>query len=593
MVNGYAIIKHQVFREISDEEVLRFLPQEVSIPKYRIFDIKQEIVDLDAIHQLNSFEYKIYQKRVVENEIKPFLEKNPDFKVLYFGTATIPLALHLGFCFGSWRDIDVYLLNREKVTWNWPESADSADLPFITDFIKEDFPAPIDVGYKVEVTYATHSKELEEVMANYHKIIGLRLETIGKDVFKSSEQLKSFAHQFSLGIDSIANHLPNADKIHLFPTVPIGLAFLMGTRINPNITKQIVTYQYNTNQSPKYEQVLILQEPNQTEVNISETDQKFINEIKVELRSEIAEKVSVFASRMIEQREKETSKSTWIQLILPKGDYTEMERGLWKSIPDMPLSVLKTSSLSPETNLAADGFHISENNEWQINNRFVFNISRRLGNNKGKILRALRLFIFHETLHIYQSLTNYTAEGIGRFPRILEEADYVADVWAMLHEFSFSKMYYASDASSPKEFFKEMIETAIETMWAFDDLDPNYSEMQIRRVNRYLIWYWNYLQIEDRNCQTLQDIVNILSNKPLLEIKGLDIRGQSQRTIYRLTNPKPDMLELGYLDQQNGKIYRLSNSGGLRIDEMINGFKERDGVKISTQLKSFHHQTRE
>ncbi len=63
--------------------------------------------------------------------------------------------------------------------------------------------------------------------------------------------------------------------------------------------------------------------------------------------------------------------------------------------------------------------------------------------------------------------------------RVLEEADYIADVWAMIHEYSYSKMHYNQEAKIEKEFFKEMIEVASKTMWAFDDLDPNNEEMQI------------------------------------------------------------------------------------------------------------------
>ena len=129
-------------------------------------------------------------------------------------------------------------------------------------------------------------------------------------------------------------------------------------------------------------------------------------------------------------------------------------------------------------------------------------------------------------------------------------------------------------------------------MWAFDDLDPNNEEMQIRRVNRYLFWYWNYLQIEDRACHGLEQIIAILANKPLLEIRGLDIRAQAQRTIFRLTGFKIEELEIGYLEL-TGRIRRASNAGGLQINEIIKGFRERNGNKILTQLKSWYHQIRE
>jgi len=591
MAEGYLIIKHQVFREITDVEVLQQLPNSGTIPAYQIFDIKREIIPMENVHQLDSVEYRIYQKNIIDNQIKPFLHDHPDYKVLYFGTATIPLALHLGYCFGSWKDVDVYLLHREKQTWNWTNDDDKNELPFSTNFVKEEFTGPIDVIYKVETTYNIQEDELKTVVENPNKLIGLCVEPIGKDVFRNQDQLKAFAHQFSLGLDSIANYLPATDKIHLFPAVPVGLAFLMGTRINPLVTKPIVTYQFNTNRTPKHEQILILQETAQAEVNITEEDQKFIDEIKNDLKAEFENKIAAFAKSKAEDKGRYGTTLTWIKSILPEGNYSEIERSVWKPLPGIAETILSSSTLSKETNLVMDGFFITENNEWQISDRFVFNIINRLDRDQGKILRALRMFIFHEALHIHQALTNYTALNIGRFPRVLEEADYIADVWAMIHEYSYSKMYYNQKAKSEKEFFKEMIDVASKTMWAFDDLDPNNEEMQIRRVNRYLIWFWNYLQIEDRSCENLEHIISILANKPVLEIRGLDIRAQAQRTIYRLTGFKTEELEIGYLDM-SGKIRRASNAGGFQLNEVVKGFRERSGEKILLQLKSWYHQIR-
>lgn len=277
---------------------------------------------------------------------------------------------------------------------------------------------------------------------------------------------------------------------------------------------------------------------------------------------------------------------------MPDSEFSIIQTGYWKDIPSLAETVLASSKLSNDTNLAGDGFHISEENVWQIQDRFIFNISNRLGFDRDKVLRALRLFVLHEGLHVYQKLTNYTSQNIGRFPRVLEEADYIADVWAMLHEFAYCEVYRADDTKDIKKFFLELVEIATKTMWAFDDLDLNNEEMQIRRVNRYLIWYWNYLRIEDRNIVTLEDIINTLALKPWVELKGLDIRAQTQRTIFKLTNFKRDELEIGLLSS-NGKIIRIANSGGLKIDDLISGFRERDGSKILRQLKSMYDQVRD
>lgn len=592
MSDGYVIIKHQIFAEISDEEVLKFLPATGGVPKYEIFDIKREIVSMENIHKFDSQEFKIYQKNLMDKTIKPYLNDHPTYQVLYFGTATIPLALHLGFCFGSWKEVDIFLFQRETMIWDWPGKNES-EIGFETSFVNEEFTAPIDVIFKIEATYPTQETELTESVDGSTKVIGLKVNEPGKDVFKTQQQLKDFAYKFELGLDNIASKLPNADKIHIFPTVPVGLAFLMGTKINPNITKPIVTYQFNINQTPKYEKILVIQESVALEANITDEDYKFISEIKNELKNELKNNIGAFIKSKQEEKSKYGKELSWIQFVLNNGGYSEIENGHWKNLPDIAQTILSNSILSDQTvEASADGFYISENDEWQIGDRFIFNIKNRLKNDKSKILRALRMFIFHEAMHIKQSLTNYTAANIGRFPRVLEEADYMADVWAMFHEYAYSKMYHAGEVVNDKEFFKEVIQIANMTMWAFDDLDSNTEEMQIRRVNRYLIWYWNYLQIEDRACQTINDVVKILAIKPIIEIRGLDIRAQAQRTIFKLTNYKIQDLELGYLNNVSGRIDRASNAAGMQIDEIVKGFRERNSEKILKQLKSWYHQIR-
>src|SRR5262245_22584603 len=135
MVESFAIIKHQVFRQITDEEVLNLLPHSGGIPTYKIFDIRLEIISMNEIHKLESFEFRIYQKNIVDDEIKPYVSSHPGCKILYFGAASIPLALHLGYCFGGWQDINVHLLHREKMTWDWADDDEREEVPVSTNYV--------------------------------------------------------------------------------------------------------------------------------------------------------------------------------------------------------------------------------------------------------------------------------------------------------------------------------------------------------------------------------------------------------------------------------------------------------------------------
>jgi len=64
----------------------------------------------------------------------------------------------------------------------------------------------------------------------------------------------------------------------------------------------------------------------------------------------------------------------------------------------------------------------------------IHGLNRRLTNTKD-VDRAIRVVLIHEGLHYYQhNLSQVTVEGIGRFPKIVEDADYQADIYAILYE---------------------------------------------------------------------------------------------------------------------------------------------------------------
>jgi len=584
------IIKHQTFREITNEEVLKTLKIDEIDTNIYFVDVKYKLIPMDEIDGLDNGEAKSYQKQMYETIIKPLIEQNSGARICYFGATTIPLAVHLGYCFGGWHKIEIFVLNRETNSWEWIQPEDESletNHKFPSDVIEVN----TEVLYKVEASYPMQQEEIKESIGANFQTVALSLLVFDKDAFKSPKQLEKFGYAFSQGLDAIATHIPNADKIHLLVTAPVGVAFYLGTRFNPNITKPVVLYQYNTNKDIKYEEIFVLQEDGSRISQIGEEDEKYIMQIRSRLKKELEEKVSPYANNKKEDVEKaEAETISWVDLILPKGDYESLRSSYWKYLANVAETILTNTTLLADTKEAdeRDGFYIEDNGDWQISDRSIFNIVQRIGKDEGKVIRALRMFMFHEAFHIHQNLTNRTARAIGRFPRILEEADYAADVWTFLHEYSFSKMYYSKETEDHKSFFKGLFQLAMETMWSFVELAPNNNEIQIRAVNRFLTWYWVYNLVDDRKCQSIQNIVIRLAIKPIIEIKGLDIKAQAQRTIYKLNNPRLDELEIGYCSPDM-KIYRVSNAAGLNIGNLVSGFKERNSRAVHDEMKTFYH----
>ncbi len=222
-------------------------------------------------------------------------------------------------------------------------------------------------------------------------------------------------------------------------------------------------------------------------------------------------------------------------------------------------------------------------NKWYVDNNFFISVNNRLKTD-DTILTAVRLFLFHEALHYSKhKLTDLTSNNIGSFPKVLETADYQADVYAILNEYGYhSKMF--GEINNPKKFFLTTINTAIETMWSFDDNGVELEEIQIRRLNRYMIWYWQYAKIE-MDGGSLDNIVSILEQKPVIELNGLKTKEENNRFYFILEKRKDQPLELGIF--HNNQLIRDASASNMSIENLIQGVKEMKGEKILDVMRSF------
>jgi hypothetical protein len=589
MKDTIIVLKQSLFKDITDQEVLETIKVDENEVKVEIVELKYKIISMEEIDALDNAEAMSFQISWVEKILKPLLQKYPGCRIYYFGATTTPLAVHLGYCVGGWQHLEVFNWDRFHNTWRWEDTDGKVALPTTTKYIKDIIEVPTDVLFKVEASFSMQQDAIKESLGSSVQTISLSLNEPDKQAFKNFAQVKEIGQLFSQGIDNIATKIPNAEKIHLIISAPVGVCFYLGTKINPVMTKPVALYQFNANKVPQYEEILILQEEPITVTPLSAEDQVLISRIRVRLKDEL-QKIKNFAVSKKEEVDRHQEKMNWIDLILPKGPYESLKHGYWKYQPSIADTILTHSTLIDNTIEAdkRDGFYIEDNGEWQLSDQFIFNIAQRMDRDEGKTLRALRMFILHEAFHIPQMLTNRTAIAIGRFPRILEEADFIADVWTFIHEYAFSKMHYSSDTQNEKEFFKNLFRLAIETMWSFAALATNNNEIQVRAVNRFLIWYWSFNLVDDPKCKSVVGIVNRLAVKPILELKGLDIKALSQRVIYKLNNPRLSELEIGYA-APDGKIYRHASAAGLEIGEIVAGFRERKSELVFEQIKTLYH----
>ena len=80
-----------------------------------------------------------------------------------------------------------------------------------------------------------------------------------------------------------------------------------------------------------------------------------------------------------------------------------------------------------------------------LDDGFLTEVKARLSKNDSTdVKQAGRLFFLHEVLYYCSDehrLTREVANGIGQFPKVIEEADYYVDVWALLTEYKYCCLY--------------------------------------------------------------------------------------------------------------------------------------------------------
>lgn len=74
----------------------------------------------------------------------------------------------------------------------------------------------------------------------------------------SEESVAEVASAFREALDRVEQHRPNANEVHLFAAVPVGLAFLLGCQVTATRHARIVTYQYHRSSQPRLREALRL-----------------------------------------------------------------------------------------------------------------------------------------------------------------------------------------------------------------------------------------------------------------------------------------------------------------------------------------------
>jgi len=558
----------------------------------RVFiDFSAGRASLGELYDLPFENIALAQQRKFNELLKPVLDANPDAVISYFGLVPISIGFHLGYLVGNMHPYTVYHWHHAQQKWykdiglpkdGYKFSIKPVALP------KEKQKGKGRVIIRIGTSFAIDPQATYAAVVNPANEFDIELESPSLDSLFCQENIQAVVNQFQEVLNCYGSQLSDRDQIHLFISSSVGLPFALGTRINTNIYPYIQTYQYDRNQNPKHRPAILITKEVDNKILLTEGDREQAEITRSQWQEQLESRVKPFIQAITGSKG-----DPWLKTICKDtAEYAAIEKHAlapWDSIATIGRTSLKDDKIDLSAKNVDDGFeYIEKTNSWALDDGFLSGLKKRLNKCPDTdLMQAGRLFLFHEGLHYSNHghrLTREIANGIGQFPKVIEEADYQADVWALLTEYRYCCLFETGKLKSGlKQFFCNAIDTAVETMWSFMDTGTELQMVQIRSMNRFLNWYWQWNLIEALpGTGTLEEIIAILLRKPVIEFAGAPMELRGHRTFFKLNSQQA--VSFQFATFTSNRVLRFAPT---TITEIIAGFKNLKGDNIKVALKGF------
>lgn len=579
MTTKLILLSQPIHHSVAESELLTALPEAEALLPRREVAIGGRPEAEEAVRTGDWARVREVVETECREKLKPLLDGDGGLLVRYFGAAPVPLAIQLGSLVGSWPRVVAHLFHHDRKDWRWADP--SAERPRV---LRPSLPKPFsrgegDVIVRVATSVPIDAQSTLEIVPTPVAEYEISLEPTGLDAVDRVDVLDEVADCFRAVLDDIAANIPNTRVVHVFASVPVGLAFRMGTALSPTMHPPVQTYFYDQKSEPKQRAAILLlanQEP--TPEPLTAEDLSAATSLRT-LWAEQAQQLGAFAT--LEEERGGNTGGSWAADVCPRAEARRALTGRWLELPHVYETVLLGSAVDGERREAGGAFDFQwAERRWAFDDRLLASIARRLVAPDLQA-RAGRMLLLHEGVHLEtHKLTNRTSQEVGRFPKVLEHLDYQADVWAMIHEFAFSMQRGLTRAEDAVRFFLGLLDVALQTFWAFDDGPGPLRRMQVRRMNRYLIWYWQHLHIE--RATSLEQVVDVLSERPTLELAGPRLEARGERVFYDLDAHHVDRLEMAIVHRSG--LHRYASGPATDLSAMLDGFRSRNGELVKDAL---------
>lgn len=575
MAERLILIRHSSpLRAVTEQEVLTTLVDpEPALPRELVaVDTTTFADDVDA----GDWERSTAYLRERADTIRHLANDDPRSSELrYFGLAEIPHVIALGAFIGDERFVCVVDFDRDRERWAWP--ATDQTLTLTTTMLPKERLTQRGVAVlrlslsavigDSDVEAAVGRETLADVTITPEEGVISRVGLI-----RSPADVEHTRAVFRSALSAILAARPGVEVIHLFVAAPVSVSFAVGQELHLRSTVPVQTYRFR-----RVENVVACVEairlsgagaaPLETPLTAEQVGRA------QQLRTVWTKALTAAQEFAADQKNQHPGPpGAWyetLQLGAAMADARPFPAlpPLWEVVDQRD----KVDSVPFE---GAGGYgHDKDAHSWRLGDRLLLDLSE-VASDDATLERLARLFLFHEYLHDYNALTKYTAREVGSYPNCLEHIDYAADLYALLHELGWAMIHEASAVPTEEqrcEFLAAQVNLVIRSFRAFDRPFPR-DEWQVRRLRRYLNWYWRHVQVK-RAAPHLAVALAALAPRPSIELAGMRLRVAGHRIFASMTKRlHGEDLSLA-LVLEDERLMRVGDSVVTNLSELLNAFR--------------------
>lgn len=514
----------------------------------------------------------------------------PGFRGCYvFSLAEVPSLIAFGAYCGDRIPLVMMDWDRDRALWRWPNgdqalTVNLAGLP--QDVVRSTDPVVI----RLELS-ATVTDEQVAAMVGVRRSADIRIRPKGPadsrvgllQAVADTVVLRNAVRQV---MGSLTATRPLTDTLHVFVAASCAASVIFGQELQLRNLSAVQTYRFRPGREAEaYSEGIMLREwPVEAPRRLTAEEHALATELKTTIWPEALEQVRRFAGEMARDTPdsldwRETLRSIPGLLDLP---------GLPAVPPLYRHMDLERDAVSAQPYSAREYGYDKEARLWRFRDDTVLGLWRAAAAIPDTGLAVARLFLFHEYLHDYHGLRKLAAAQVGSFPNVLERIDYVADLFALLHQLELAwRGGLISSEESARRYLADQIDLALRSIAAFAGRPPH-DRVQERTLRRRLNWHWRLTQV--RRSPSLEVALLVLSRQPAIEISGL-VHEAGARRIYVRLNRLDVTTDLAIgLVTEDDTFGRVVTQAAADLRQLVAAFRTADHQGVQEVMSAVFEQ---